>query len=103
LTRWEVRRGKNKKSLASGEYFEYKGAFKNKKELVAWLKEKGVDKEDWKEFLTPFDYEDVLAPETEAQARKFLGIPTDDGRPGRRRNDDDIDDDTSIEDELDLD
>lgn len=107
LTMWEVRRGKNPKSLGSGEHFTFKGKFKSKKALKEWLEKRDVERDDWKEYLTPFDYEEVLKPETEEQARRFLGQPSSGGKGPVRRNADDLDDDDdsdkSIEDEYGLD
>jgi hypothetical protein len=106
MTVWEARRGKNKKSVATGDRFAYKGKW-SKKKLQAYLEKHKVERDDWDEFLSPLDYEELLEPETEKEARKFLGLGAPD-RVGHRKDaddeydtDDDDDEERSIEDELD--
>jgi len=78
---WEVRRGEDTKSLATGSHFDYLGHF-SKERLVEQLINQGVVKDDWDVFLTPDDYETTFAAETEEEARLYLGMSAKSNRIG---------------------
>lgn len=84
-TMWRFRRDQGKTAPATGTHFEFVRRFENKKAIKRYLEKKGVERDDWKAFLSSPDYAELFPKESDKQIKAFLGL-------GKRVNDDDDDD-----------
>jgi len=87
MLEWEVRRDPDPKSERTGTRFELIKRW-TKKKFKAFLESKGVTRDDWKEFLSPFDYEEVYAAPSDKEWDKLLGHKAG-VRPGSQADEDD--------------
>jgi hypothetical protein len=99
FTVWDIRRGSEKTSINTGSHFDLVGRM-SKAKLRAQLEEKGVERDDWDEYLAPLNYEETFMPETEEEACRFLEVPLP-KRVGSVDTVDDEDDEPSADDSID--
>lgn len=73
FTIWEASRGSSSTECSTGEDFEYQGKWGEDKFEPAKLKAMVPDKTDVKEWLSPFNYEEIFAPKDADELRKVVG------------------------------
>jgi len=95
MTRFEMSRGDSSTECATGEDFEFLGKV-DKKKLLA-LKPADVDPKEW---LKPFDYEEIFAPKTAKELAKLAGVDAPVGSDSEdEEEEDEFDDAEDTEDE----
>lgn len=99
LTIWKFRRGKDPKSINTGVHFECVGRI-SKARLIEKLKADGVRPDSWEEFLKPFNYEEIFAPEDEETLRAFLGLGPSKRKGKNAKAELDEEDDYDVDDDL---